>query len=113
MGRGSLNAFKTCATPSTDHTATTSPSTTQLSKCLRPRSFLQQKTFSKKAIGHFLNRCEELRLALPHYNIVAQMIGAVAGIYYLEGFEHLPPNPALYGSYARTPSLGAIRVRIG
>jgi hypothetical protein len=65
--------------------------------------------FAKRTLLRLIETCDELKLPYPHTNLAIQMAGVAAGLYAAEGFQHLPPNPALYGSTGYNKALGTIR----
>ncbi len=67
------------------------------------------ETFAKRTLLRLLETCDELKLPYPQYDLTIQMAGAAASLYYAEGFQHLPPNPALYSSTGHNKTLGTIR----
>jgi hypothetical protein len=71
--------------------------------------FPDPQDFSSHFLSRFMDRCDELRIPLPHAEIVVQMAGALAGLYAAERFADLPPNPALYGLHGDNVVLGKIR----
>jgi hypothetical protein len=71
--------------------------------------FPNAEDFSSYYLSRFLDRCDELRVPLPHVEIAIQMAGAIAGLYAAERFTDLPPNPALYGLHGDNVVLGKMR----
>ncbi len=74
--------------------------------------FPDATTFAKRAVRALLERCDELRQPVPHYEIAMQMVGAAAGLYAAERLADLPPNPALYGTGPDSAPLGFLRDRL-
>src|SRR6266849_2240502 len=71
--------------------------------------FPEPTTFAKRVLLRFVDTCDEKHIPVPHFQIIAQMAGAAAGIYAAERFKDLPPNPARYGLHGDSVALGRIR----
>jgi hypothetical protein len=72
-------------------------------------NFPEPKKFAAQLMLRFLERCDALHLPQPHYEIAIKFLGVAAGLYVLERFTQLPPNPALYGYHGDNVVLGRIR----
>ena len=71
--------------------------------------FPTAEAFSSEVIAQFVDRCYELRVAVPHVNLAVQMAGVAGGLYAAERLKDLPPNPADYSRHAYTYGVGQLR----
>lgn len=78
-------------------------------KLVSVANFPEPKNFAAHLMLQFLDRCDELNIPHPRYDIGIQMLAAAAGLCAAERLTDLPPNPALYGSHAYTATLGHMR----
>jgi hypothetical protein len=78
-------------------------------KLIEDAKLPDNQTFAERTLVRLLDACDELKIPYPQYNLAMQMAGTAAGLYVAEGFQHLPPNPALLGSTGYNETLGTIR----
>src|SRR5665213_1993544 len=76
---------------------------------IREAKLPNTESFAKSTLIQLLETSDELKIPYPQYNLAIQMAGTAAGLYYAEGFQHLPPSPALWGSTGYDKTLGTIR----
>lgn len=81
----------------------------QTAALVKGAKFPEPRQFASQVMVRLLDRCQELRIAPPHYDIGMQMLAATAALFAAERLNDLPPNPALYGHHGDNAILGQIR----
>jgi hypothetical protein len=81
----------------------------QTAALVRDAKFPEPRQFAGQVMVRFLDRCQELHIPPPHYDIGMQMLAATAALFAAERLNDLPPNPALYGHHGDNAILGQIR----
>ncbi len=78
-------------------------------RLIEAAQFPDPQRFAKRLFVRFIDRCKELKIRSPRFNICVFLMGAAAELYALEAFSFSLPNPADYSSGNYSAAIGMMR----